>query len=118
MRILLEYILKINNMSTKLNSTKAVESEDSLYHYTSVEVLCCLLKSITAQKWEAQNQEPHMIFRATHIRFLNDKSEYQFFITKLKMDLVQYDEEHYAGKNKEIILRNTRYLAFMTDYVT
>ena len=75
MRILLEYILKINNMITKLNSTKAVESEDSLYHYTSVEVLYCLLKSIMAQKWEDQNQEPHMIFRATHIRFLNDKTE-------------------------------------------
>jgi hypothetical protein len=118
MRILLGYILKINNMIVKLNSTKAVECEDSLYHYTSVEVLCCLLKSITAQKWEAQNQEPHMIFRATHIRFLNDKSEYQFFITKLKMDLLQYDEEHYAGKNKEIILKNARYLAFMTEYVT
>lgn len=93
----------------------STHNESSLYHYTSTEVLYCLLQSAMTTKAEAS---PSMTFRATNIQFLNDKSEYQFFVTKLKMDLLRYDEEKYAGKNKEIILRNAQYLAFMKNNLT
>lgn len=51
-------------------------------------------------------QEPdrvhdQIVFWATHIRFLNDPSEYRFYVSQWVRELLQYDHKYNAGAHIE-----------------
>lgn len=93
-------------------------NKNMVCHYTSTNVLCSMLQDVMKRNMQEPDRvHDQIVFWATHIRFLNDPSEYRFYVSQWVRELLQYDHKYNAGAHREVILKNSKYLSFMADYV-
>ena len=77
---------------------RPTSTEDNLiFHYTSTETLLNIL-SRRHDKEHLNKNKDNVCFRATHAKFLNDPTEYEFALTLLEKSLLKYEKEN-PGKN-------------------